>query len=310
MPSETELKTELDEKFAALPFELRQTVAVVPISELIYEIGKKHTLGIDKIGFLGHIVSEFILGYIEPAEFVSEIERRLNKDAETSKTISQEMNAKVFRPIREGLRVTLGRKAVIPPQPRPLQTPPPQPRVAPPQPPAPPVARPAPPPPPPPSPEAVAGKSKEAPIIRPPGVMPTEADRGERLAARVERPVIEEIKPSVPSKLESIRVAPPPPTPLKPPPTAPSQPTLPPPPAPPPPVQPSAPPVIKPPVITKAELERELERFRKPAEAPGTRDQALDKEIKPQSIKLPPQKIPKPPAPEKYTVDPYREPPE
>lgn len=308
MPND--LKTTLSEKFATLPPELKEAMAVVSPAELIYQIGRERAFPIDKIGLLGDIVSEFILGYIGPDEFVNEIGTRLSLNAETAKSVGVEVNRRIFRPIRMGLKASLGLKAEAhqppPPIPKPVPPPPkvaiapkaplptPPPALAKPTPPPPPQPRaaqptPAVPPRPQPVPPYVPPPPREAPIIRPLGMMPGEERR--------ERVVVQEVKPSAPARPEPIRVVPPPP--LTPPP------------------RPAPPPKPSPVVITKAELEQELERFRQPREALGTRNQALTERVAkpatppsqqpPAPIKPPQEKLPKPPAPERYTIDPYRE---
>jgi hypothetical protein len=64
MPNDLEIKKNLRDKFDALPEEFKTAMTVVDLPVVIFEIGKKHGLTIDKIGVLADIVNEFINGLI------------------------------------------------------------------------------------------------------------------------------------------------------------------------------------------------------------------------------------------------------
>ena len=125
MPNASIIPRALDEKLSALPPELKEALGKIPLSEVVYEIGKSNSLQIDEVGTLGEIVGEFILGYIDPPEFASEIRERTGVDSEKGGRIAREINTKIFLPIRESLRRTIGAKTAqaVPVKPPPLPIP-------------------------------------------------------------------------------------------------------------------------------------------------------------------------------------------
>ncbi len=106
MPNYT--KEQLLEKYRALPKEVREAIFSINTAEIIRQIGEKHKLMIDKIGELADETGLVMLGLGHPNQFISHLTERLEINHELAKEIAQEVNLKIFYPIREHLKKMYG----------------------------------------------------------------------------------------------------------------------------------------------------------------------------------------------------------
>lgn len=368
----------IGKKFESFPDDLKSVVATTPLANIIFQVGRDHGLAIDKIGYLGEVVGDFLAGDIEARDIVPTMQDRLSLSEESSREVARGINRLVFRPIREKLRglpkessseIPIPPPALppVPPSPPPkIDLPPQGPKPQPPQTsnpdaprgPAPliihplpssrfsrenkefeplreiatgqpasgkpsqPAEKPAPAPP-------TAPATGSAPSTREtslPAPAPIRPSVPQPTAPELSAPTISPLgaRPSLPpSKLEASRrtLSPPPPTSgyerareqvkkelalLQPAPSsAPARLTE---------TQP-------PPTTTKELLQQEIEKFRSQQSPPPSslpKSPPTDppapalppQRPTPPPLKLPQQKVPTPQAPEKYAVDPYKEPPE
>lgn len=150
-----EITTEdFDRKYATLPDDIADAFESVDTSRRIFEIGRAHGLAVDKVGDLAREIGYVMLGFVPTTEFIADLAEIVG-DREKSGAIANEINQKIFLPIRESIRKAsggqwsgnlapaTGRAVILPPPPRPA-TPAPKPTP----PPAPPLRSAAQPPPP------------------------------------------------------------------------------------------------------------------------------------------------------------------
>jgi hypothetical protein len=97
-------KEQLLEKYKKLPQDVQDAIFSVDTSEIIREIGEKNKLMIDKIGELADETGLVMLGLTHPNQFISNLTERLEVEHNIAKEIAEEINSKVFFPIRENLK--------------------------------------------------------------------------------------------------------------------------------------------------------------------------------------------------------------
>ncbi|KKS16076.1 MAG: hypothetical protein UU71_C0008G0005 [Parcubacteria group bacterium GW2011_GWB1_41_6] len=95
---------ELRERYLKLPKQLQDALFSVDSAEAIRQIGEKHKLMIDKIGLLADETGYVMLGLTHPKDFISRIVERLGVDQKTSRELAEEINEKIFSPVREHLK--------------------------------------------------------------------------------------------------------------------------------------------------------------------------------------------------------------
>jgi len=92
------------EAFKKLPEDVKEAMFSVDTAEIIQGIGTKHKLMIDKIGELADETGLVMLGFTHPSEYVSHLAERLRVEHGLAKEIAEEINSKIFFPIRENLK--------------------------------------------------------------------------------------------------------------------------------------------------------------------------------------------------------------
>ncbi len=97
-------KEQLLEAYNKLPEKLKKAVLSVDTTEAVREIGTKYALPIDKMGELADQVTEVMLGFADPKNFVYNLKTHLGVDEETARKIGEDVNSKIFIPVRESLR--------------------------------------------------------------------------------------------------------------------------------------------------------------------------------------------------------------
>ncbi len=95
---------QLEEKYRALPEDLREAMIGVETAKAVGNIGQKHNLHIDQIGDLADEIGLTMLGLTKSDEFVTHVKNRLRIDQNTAEQISHEVNEQIFLPIRESLQ--------------------------------------------------------------------------------------------------------------------------------------------------------------------------------------------------------------
>ncbi len=97
-------KEQLLEMYRKLPKDIQDAIFSVDTAEIIREIGENNNLMIDKIGNLADETGLVMLGLTSPSQYIPHIVERLEISRETAKKIAEEVNSKIFFPIRENLK--------------------------------------------------------------------------------------------------------------------------------------------------------------------------------------------------------------
>lgn len=106
-------RDEIIKRYEELPEDIQKAYFSSATSDAIFEVGKKHGLVIEKMGELADETGLVMLGMTKPNEFIKNLEHRLEVEAIKAKEIAEDINQKVFSPIRESLKKIHG----IPPSP-------------------------------------------------------------------------------------------------------------------------------------------------------------------------------------------------
>lgn len=104
MPNYTQ--KELEERYQKLPDVLKNAMFNADIAAKIFEIGKKHGLTIDKIGFMAEETGYIILGLTRPAEFVQGLNKVLAVEESRARAIAIDLSHQILFPLREALKTT------------------------------------------------------------------------------------------------------------------------------------------------------------------------------------------------------------
>ncbi len=104
MANRTYTNEELLESYQNLPKDIQDAILSVDTADIIREIGENHKLMIDKIGELADETGLVMLGFTHPSEFIPHLSERLDVDRTLAKEIAEEINTKIFFPIRENLK--------------------------------------------------------------------------------------------------------------------------------------------------------------------------------------------------------------
>src|SRR3989344_1341243 len=104
MPAQNEKQQEIMKRYLDLPEDVQKALFSTKTSDAIFEVGKKHWLAIDKMGELSDETGLVMLGMTRPSEYIRNLEKRLGGEAIKAKEIAEDINQKVFSPIRESLK--------------------------------------------------------------------------------------------------------------------------------------------------------------------------------------------------------------
>jgi hypothetical protein len=99
-------RKEIEERYNHLPGVLQDALFDVDAAEKIFEIGRKHGLTIEKIGFLAEETGYIIMGFMHPREFVNSLAERLELDSGKARLIASDVNHQIFSPLRQSLKET------------------------------------------------------------------------------------------------------------------------------------------------------------------------------------------------------------
>lgn len=94
----------IQERYLDLPEDVQKALFSTQTSDAIFEVGKKHGLVIDKMGELADETGLVMLGMTKPSEYIKNLENRLGVPVLKAKEIAEDINQKVFSPIRESLK--------------------------------------------------------------------------------------------------------------------------------------------------------------------------------------------------------------
>jgi len=94
---------ELYEMFRKLPPDVRDAYNSIEYEKVLEDIAKKHALHLDQADALGNETFQLMLGMTHPTEFIGKIASRANIPQAAAKEIAEEVNERVFKPIRGSL---------------------------------------------------------------------------------------------------------------------------------------------------------------------------------------------------------------
>src|SRR3989344_5085641 len=92
------------ERVSELPDDLRKALFARTTTDTIQSIGKNAGLPIDKIGELADETGRVMLGFTSPSDYVKNLVSRLGAPQEKARAIAEEINQKIFQPVRESLK--------------------------------------------------------------------------------------------------------------------------------------------------------------------------------------------------------------
>ncbi len=95
---------QLDAQYQKLPRELQDAFLDVNAFNKIFDIGKKHKLTIEEIGFAAEEIAYIILGLLSPGDFIKSLAERLNLEEDEINPLGQDINQQIFLPLREALK--------------------------------------------------------------------------------------------------------------------------------------------------------------------------------------------------------------
>lgn len=95
---------QIEERYEKLPEVLKEAMFSPENADLMFEVGKKFGLTLDKIGYMAEETGYVILGFTKPVEFIKQLEENLDIDSEKAEEIAAEINHRVFLPLREALK--------------------------------------------------------------------------------------------------------------------------------------------------------------------------------------------------------------
>ena len=95
---------EINEKFKSLPEELQEAITSANTITKLDGISKKYSLMLDQASELGDEVGLFMVGLVKQKDFVKNIAERMGVRLSVAESISRDINAEVFDPIRDSLQ--------------------------------------------------------------------------------------------------------------------------------------------------------------------------------------------------------------
>ncbi len=90
--------------FKMLPNDVREAILSVNTAEVIKQTADKYKLMIDKAGQLADETGLVMLGLTHPNQFIADLAERLEIDKKLAKEIAEEINSRIFFPVRENLK--------------------------------------------------------------------------------------------------------------------------------------------------------------------------------------------------------------
>lgn len=97
-------KEQIKAAFQKIPSDIRDIIASVDKADALYAILEKYKLHVDKVGELGKQVDFVLIGLLHPSKFTESIQKKLEVSEADARAIAQDVNEKIFRPVRESLK--------------------------------------------------------------------------------------------------------------------------------------------------------------------------------------------------------------
>ncbi|MBI3273692.1 MAG: hypothetical protein HYZ69_00965, partial [Candidatus Colwellbacteria bacterium] len=104
----THTQDEIDDRFGKLPKILQDALFDPKAAQIIFAIGERFELTIEKIGFLAEETGFIILGFTRPTIFKDAVKERLGIDEAKAQLVAREINNQVFYPLREIMKSAIG----------------------------------------------------------------------------------------------------------------------------------------------------------------------------------------------------------
>ncbi len=92
------------ESYKKLPKDVQDAITSVDTADILRQIGDEKNMMIDKVGELADETGLVLLGFTHPSQFVSHLSERLGIEKSIAKEIAEEVNTRIFFPIRENLK--------------------------------------------------------------------------------------------------------------------------------------------------------------------------------------------------------------
>src|SRR3989344_498601 len=99
---------DFEKKLKSLPQDIQDAFFSDSVSQAILDIGKKYGLSIDKVGELGDEISDIMFGITPTGDFIKNLSERLGVDKEKARVIAEDVNQKIFQPIKASMRKVHG----------------------------------------------------------------------------------------------------------------------------------------------------------------------------------------------------------
>jgi len=103
-PVDDKKNAEITKRYLELPEDVQNALFAKETSDSILAVGKKYTLSIEKIGELADETGLVMLGITPPSEYIKNLVQRIGVDQEKARAIAEDINQKVFSPVRESLK--------------------------------------------------------------------------------------------------------------------------------------------------------------------------------------------------------------
>ncbi len=97
-------REQLNERYKSLPKDVQEAIIGIETADIIGQIGNEKKMMIDKVGELADETGLVLLGFTRPSQFVSHLSERLRMEKSAAKEIAEEINTRIFFPIRENLK--------------------------------------------------------------------------------------------------------------------------------------------------------------------------------------------------------------
>lgn len=99
-----------DNDFTNMPKKIEDLTSNPTYQSVLYAIAKNHKLNVAQMGYLDTATTKLIQGTIQPEEYKEKIQRDVKINGEEAQRLVDEINTKIFIPIREQLKGTNTKK--------------------------------------------------------------------------------------------------------------------------------------------------------------------------------------------------------
>jgi len=99
-----EVKKIIGESYKRLPFDLKKTIVSSETRQRLQAVVERHQLYSDQADDLEMETTLVMLGLRPPTDFITNVKNALNVSEEKARAIAEDINAEIFRPVRESLK--------------------------------------------------------------------------------------------------------------------------------------------------------------------------------------------------------------